>query len=264
MGSRILHVLPHLISAHIFRIPLPPRPDSAFEANNRDDDTAYGAPGISDTYFGNIHEVHSDKVSDALKGPGPNTRQLSEESDTTYAEPPAQETSTTIDDDDDDYAHHIPNSSQPPTHNPFAAPPDNTHDAEVHLIECYHELAHGTSCHQCTAAMRRRCFERVTAVINAARSIFKHVRKPEHVLEETLPLTVEPFDEYTRELVVRLPPRLSNYADARTRRSHGTVLVLRFVLFNCTRGGCGGVQVLLIIGWRGRVGREFGAIYLGR
>lgn len=262
MGSRILHVLPHLISVHIFCIPLPPRPDSVFEANNHDDDTAYGAPGISDTYFGNIHEVHSEKLSDAFKGPGLNTRQLSEDSDTSYADPPAQETSTTV--DDYDYARDIPNSSQPPTHNPFAAPPDNTHDADVHLIECYHELVHGTSCHQCTAAMRQRCFERVTAVINAARSTFKHIRKPEPVLEETLPLTMEPFDEYTRELVVRLPPRLSIYADARTGRLHGTVLVLRFVLFNYTRGGCGGVQVLLIIGRRGRVSREFGAIYLGR
>jgi hypothetical protein len=174
-------------------------------------------------------------------------------------------------------------SLQPRTHNPFSTShhpfsttpplstsPDIPQDVDVHLIECYHEVAHGTSCDQCTPPMRRRCFERVTAAINAARSNFKYKCKVELEFEENLLPTTEPFDEYTCELVVRLPPpRLSyfeprNCADARARRSHGTVLVLRYVLFSCTRGGCGGVRILLITGWQGPVGGEFGARCLVR
>ncbi|KAG2133202.1 uncharacterized protein EDB93DRAFT_1308726 [Suillus bovinus] len=49
MGSRTLYTLPHLISAHIFHIPLLPPPQSVLEARKRDDDTLCGAPGINNT-----------------------------------------------------------------------------------------------------------------------------------------------------------------------------------------------------------------------
>lgn len=64
MGSRTLYALPHLVSAHIFRIPLPPPPQSVLEARKRDDDTIYGAPGIGDTYFESMHDI--DTVTDTL------------------------------------------------------------------------------------------------------------------------------------------------------------------------------------------------------
>ncbi|KAG1747294.1 hypothetical protein EDD22DRAFT_808750, partial [Suillus occidentalis] len=64
MGSRTLYALPHLVSAHIFCIPLLPPPQSLLEVRKRDDDTVYGAPGIGDTYFENMHNV--DTVTDAL------------------------------------------------------------------------------------------------------------------------------------------------------------------------------------------------------
>ncbi|KAG2088667.1 uncharacterized protein F5147DRAFT_726724 [Suillus discolor] len=64
MGSRTLYALPHLVSAHIFRIPLPPPPQSVLEARKRDDDTIYGAPGVSDTYFENMHDI--DTITDTL------------------------------------------------------------------------------------------------------------------------------------------------------------------------------------------------------
>ncbi|KAG0694824.1 hypothetical protein DFH29DRAFT_814863, partial [Suillus ampliporus] len=59
MGSRTLHTLTHLVSAHIFHIDLSPRPQNLLqvEANNQDDDTAYGAPGIDDTYFQSMHDI---------------------------------------------------------------------------------------------------------------------------------------------------------------------------------------------------------------
>ncbi|OAX39054.1 hypothetical protein K503DRAFT_769825 [Rhizopogon vinicolor AM-OR11-026] len=212
MGSRTLHALPHLTSVHIFRIPLPSRPESVFEVNNRDDDTAYGAPGINDTYFGCIHEVDSEEVSGALKGSGLNSRQLSQGNDTiAYAEPLAQGTSTSISTMiEDDHVPSMFNLVYPPP-DPFSTPPnafstdpapDIPHDADTHLVECYHEVAHGASCHQCTTPMRRRCFERVTAAISAARSNFKYKRRAVPELEENLSLTTELFDEYTRELVI--------------------------------------------------------------
>lgn len=64
MGSRTLYALPHLVSAHVFRIPLPPPPQSVLEARKRDDDTIYGAPGIGDTYFESMHDI--DTVTDTL------------------------------------------------------------------------------------------------------------------------------------------------------------------------------------------------------
>lgn len=64
MGSRTLYALPHLVSAHIFCIPLLPPPQSLLEVRKRDDDTVYGAPGIGDTYFENMHNV--DTVTDTL------------------------------------------------------------------------------------------------------------------------------------------------------------------------------------------------------
>ncbi|KAG2753062.1 hypothetical protein P692DRAFT_20829515 [Suillus brevipes Sb2] len=64
MGSRTLYALPHLVSAHIFCIPLLPPPQSLLEVRKRDDDTVYGAPGIGDTYFENMHDV--DTVTDTL------------------------------------------------------------------------------------------------------------------------------------------------------------------------------------------------------
>lgn len=64
MGSRTLYALPHLVSAHIFCIPLLPPPESLHEARKRDDDTVYGAPGIGDTYFESMHDI--DTVTDTL------------------------------------------------------------------------------------------------------------------------------------------------------------------------------------------------------
>ncbi|KAG1802524.1 uncharacterized protein BJ212DRAFT_1487324 [Suillus subaureus] len=60
MGSRTLYALPHLVSVHIFCIPLPPLPQNFLETNNLDDDTAYGAPGIDDTYFQSMHDIDLD------------------------------------------------------------------------------------------------------------------------------------------------------------------------------------------------------------
>ncbi|KAG1802523.1 uncharacterized protein BJ212DRAFT_1397581 [Suillus subaureus] len=59
MGSRTLYALPHLLSVHIFCIPLLPSPQSVSEARKRDDDTVYGAPGIGDTYFESMHDIDS-------------------------------------------------------------------------------------------------------------------------------------------------------------------------------------------------------------
>ncbi|KAG2071668.1 hypothetical protein BDR04DRAFT_1230974 [Suillus decipiens] len=64
MGSRTLYALPHLVSAHIFCIPLLPPPQSILEARTRDDDTVYGAPGVGDTYFESMHDI--DTVTDTL------------------------------------------------------------------------------------------------------------------------------------------------------------------------------------------------------
>ncbi|KAG1799214.1 uncharacterized protein HD556DRAFT_1231355 [Suillus plorans] len=60
MGSRTLYALPHLVSVHIFCIPLPLPPQNFLETNNLDDDTAYGAPGIDDTYFQSMHDIDPD------------------------------------------------------------------------------------------------------------------------------------------------------------------------------------------------------------
>ncbi|KAG2088665.1 uncharacterized protein F5147DRAFT_587523 [Suillus discolor] len=60
MGSRTLYALPHLVSVHIFCIPLPLPPHNFLETNNIDDDTAYGAPGIDDTYFQSMHDIDPD------------------------------------------------------------------------------------------------------------------------------------------------------------------------------------------------------------
>ena len=224
MGSRMLHALPRLTCVHIFRIPLPSRSESVFEVNDHDDDTAYGAPGINDTYFGCIHEVDSEKVSGALKGSDLKSRRPSQGNDAiAYAEPLAQGTSTSISTMiEDDHVPGVFNLVHPPP-GPFSTPPnafstapapDIPNDADMHLVECYHEVAHGASCHQCTTPMRRRCFERVTAAISAARSNFKYKRRAAPELEENLSLTTELFDEYTRELVVRfLPPCLSCFSD---------------------------------------------------
>ncbi|KAG1793206.1 uncharacterized protein HD556DRAFT_1479985 [Suillus plorans] len=64
MGSCTLYALPHLVSAHIFRIPLPPPPQRVLEARKRDDDTIYGAPDIGGTYFESVHDI--DTVTDTL------------------------------------------------------------------------------------------------------------------------------------------------------------------------------------------------------
>ncbi|KAG2134464.1 hypothetical protein DEU56DRAFT_913650 [Suillus clintonianus] len=64
MGSRTLYALPHLVSARIFCIPLLPPPQNVLELRKRDDDTAYGAPGIDNTYLQSMHDI--DSITDTL------------------------------------------------------------------------------------------------------------------------------------------------------------------------------------------------------
>jgi hypothetical protein len=72
--------------------------------------------------------------------------------------------------------------------------------------------------------------------------------------KEHLVSKAEPFDDYTRELVVcllcsiRIAVLDVLIMSIFARRSLGTVLVLDFALFSCTRGGCGGAQTLLTSG----------------
>ena len=241
MGSRTLHALPRLTSVHIFRISLPPRTQNILEVNNRDDETAYGAPGIDDTYFRSMHDIDPAMVTDTSMGAGPNSQQ-NKDSEAMARVRPVSQWSLIMRDND---AHGMPYPYQPLPHNTHSTPPVIPH---------------------------RGGWQRPAAG-NTARLNFMSQRKPElkpePEIKESQPSATEPFDNYNRELVVRLCPCLLYciwivlMLPIPARRSHGTVLAPPFALFSCTRGGCGGVRILLTAGLPGQVNGGCGAMYLG-
>ncbi|KAG2753061.1 hypothetical protein P692DRAFT_20846039 [Suillus brevipes Sb2] len=170
MGSRTLYALPYLVSVHIFCIPLPPPPQNFLETNNVDDDTAYGAAGIDDTYFQSMHDVDPD-------------------------------TDTSLEQDNNDgnygihYQHHARNS-----HNILPAIYQDVDmnvdmDMDTYIVYCRHGIPIGSPCQECTAAEQQKRFNQI---INN----LEYNRDSEPEFEEPEELKTEPFDDYTRELVI--------------------------------------------------------------
>jgi hypothetical protein len=134
MGSRTLYALPYLVSVHIFCIPLPPPPQNFLETN-LDDNTAYGAPGIDDTYFQRMHDIDPDT-----------------------------DTSPEQDNSDDDY--DVP----------------------------YRRHAR-TPCQECTVVEQQKRFDQ--PIDNLEYNYNFEPGFKEHLVSKA-----EPFDDYTRELVI--------------------------------------------------------------
>lgn len=163
MGSRTLYALPYLVSVHVFCIPLPPPPQNFLETNNLDDDTAYGAPGIDDTYFQSMHDIDLD--TDTLE---------QDNSDDNYVVP---------------YRCRARNS-----HNLLPAIYQGTDmdldmdiemDAYTVTVYCCHGTPVGWPCQGCT----------VDQFVNNDQDF-------EPGFEEPQVSEMEPFDDYTRELVI--------------------------------------------------------------
>ncbi|KAG2134463.1 hypothetical protein DEU56DRAFT_913649 [Suillus clintonianus] len=166
MGSRTLYALPHIVSVHIFCIPGPPPLQTFLETNTRDDDTAYGAPGIDDTYFQSMHNI--DPVTDT-KG----------------------------DEDDDGVPRdqgHAGNSQNIVVYQPDVDV-DLNMDMDVYAMYCCHGTRIGLPCHECTTAEQR-------ARSNQTIDNLESNHNPEPEVEEPLSPETEPFDDYNRELVI--------------------------------------------------------------
>ncbi|KAG1842679.1 hypothetical protein C8R48DRAFT_837897 [Suillus tomentosus] len=158
MGSRTLYALPHLVSVHIFCIPLPLPPQNFLETNNLDDDTAYGAPGIDDTYFQSMHDIDPDA-----------------------------DTSSEHDNGNDDYGVpyrcHARNSDNRLT----AVYQDIDMDMVTYTVCCCHGTPIVSPCQECKVAEQQEHLD-------------QFVDEPE--FEEPQVPETEPFDDYTRELVI--------------------------------------------------------------
>ncbi|KAG2048942.1 hypothetical protein BDR06DRAFT_962050 [Suillus hirtellus] len=158
MGSRTLYALPHLVSVHIFCIPLPLPPQNFLETNNLDDDTAYGAPGIDDTYFQSMHDIDPDA-----------------------------DTSLEHDNGNDDYGVpyrcHARNSDDRLT----AVYQDIDMDMVTYTVCCCHGTPIVSPCQECKVAEQQEHLD-------------QFVDEPE--FEEPQVPKTEPFDDYTRELVI--------------------------------------------------------------
>ncbi|KAG2357652.1 hypothetical protein BDR07DRAFT_1612388 [Suillus spraguei] len=213
MGSRTLYALPHLVSVHIFCIPLPPPPQNFLETNNLDDDTAYGAPGIDDTYFQSMHDIDPDT----------DTSPERDNSDNDYGVP---------------YQRHTCNSHNtlPAIYQDMDLDLDVCMDVDTYIVYCCHGIPAGSPCHECTIAEQQKCFDNL---------------EYDHDFHTG-------FEEPKFRRRSRLMTTLVNLS------SLGTVPVLDFALFSCTRGGCGGVRTLLTLGLRGRATQAFLAMFSSR
>ncbi|KAG1774683.1 hypothetical protein EV702DRAFT_1269776 [Suillus placidus] len=123
MGSRTLYALPHLVSVHIFCIPLPPSPQNFLETNNLDDDTAYGAPGIDNTYFQSMHDIDPDTDT-------------SPEQDNRIMAYPTGVMLANIDMD-----------------------LDVDMDMDTCIVYCCHGTPIGSSCQECSVVEQQKCFD---------------------------------------------------------------------------------------------------------
>ncbi|KAG2071669.1 hypothetical protein BDR04DRAFT_1154137 [Suillus decipiens] len=165
MGSRTLYALPHLVSVHIFCIPLPPPPQNFLETNNLDDDTAYGAPGIDGTYFQSMYDIDPD-------------------------------TDTSLERDNSDDDHGVPHrrrtcnshNTLPVIYQDMDLDLDVCMDVDTSIAYCCHGIPIRSPCHECTVAEQQK------------RSEYNHNFDPG--FEEPQVSETEPFDDYTRELVV--------------------------------------------------------------
>ncbi|KAG1831907.1 hypothetical protein DFJ58DRAFT_823704 [Suillus subalutaceus] len=171
MGSRTLYTLPHLVSVHIFCIPLPPPPQNFLETNNLDDDTAYGAPGIDDTYFQSMHDIDLD-------------------------------TDTSLEQDNSEDYYGVPYRCR--ARNPHNLLPaiyqgtdmdldvDIDMDAYTVTVYCCHGTPVGLPCQGCTVAEHQKHLDQFADN--------NHDFEPG--FEEPQVSETEPFDDYTRELVI--------------------------------------------------------------